>query len=281
MGDKPKFRLSDWESQAKSERFELRRSVAWNHNLRQPRAEGFIDFSEFHKGEPSAPLFGVDSLKHNDYKIFSLINIPLWDKAGWSGIVYSWSTDAIPLLALGFKDINAGLEIFREWHNKLGPIDEEEQLRITILTGIDKHHPANYRVSISINPKVEKNSKTKLLFFTTRTQLMEPPNLHNLNTFIEHYNHFGKYVLLPGQFASDLAKVKLFDYGIIKRELRICEAWQLGSTDRDVHMIHEGDNPISKWCQGRTRNERTKTASKRKTKKTQIVFLSGPIYRTE
>ncbi len=242
MGDKPKFRLSDWESQAKSERFELRRSVAWNHNLRQPRAEGFIDFSEFHKGEPSAPLFGVDSLKHNDYKIFSLINIPLWDKAGWSGIVYSWSTDAIPLLALGFKDINAGLEIFREWHNKLGPIDEEEQLRITILTVIDKHHPANYRVS---------------------------------------YNHFGKYVLLPGQFASDLAKVKLFDYGIIKRELRICEAWQLGSTDRDVHMIHEGDNPISKWCQGRTRNERTKTASKRKTKKTQIVFLSGPIYRTE
>ena len=40
-----------------------------------------------------------------------------------------------PVLALGFKNPEAANQIFEEWRNIFGVVDEENRLRIAIITG--------------------------------------------------------------------------------------------------------------------------------------------------
>ncbi len=247
LGQAPKFRLSDWKSKTVVKRFELRRNIPCNYGLQHARREDEISLSALQpgEGEPPADLFGIDGMKHKDRRIFSFVNIPLWDKAEWSGTVYMWATDAVPLLALGFKNPIAGKQIFKEWRNKLGEIDNEEQLKVSIITGINEQHPSNYKVLILTNPKIIKNSQTTQIFIATRIREMTPPDLRNLNNFLEQYNRTGRYVILPAHFISETSLSEPFwKLGIGKRELSVRPAWQIGENDPDVVAITDEDDPI-------------------------------------
>ena len=87
------------------------------------------------------------------------------------------------MVILCFKEIEAGKLIFREWIDKLGKIDEQEQLRISIITGIDKRKPASYRVIVSTNPNMMKVTGAHHFIIVNRMFTMEPLNHNNLNNF--------------------------------------------------------------------------------------------------
>lgn len=247
LGDAPKFRLSDWEAQAGQQRFPLRRNVSWSDGLKQISTEN--DSEEVPwlpgDGEPPDDLFGIDNLKHKDRRIFSLINVPLWDKGEWAATGYALGPSLEPVLVICFKNGEAGKQIFRELRSKVGEIDKDDQLSITIITGIDRKQPASYTVAISTNPKLVMKSQRKQVFVVSRRNRMDPSNSRNLNLFLDQYRQRGMYVIMPGRFVEGREGSDGFpDFPIWKRELRVCPAWQINENDPDVGALHEDDDPI-------------------------------------
>ena len=244
MGQNPKFSLSDWKSESGKECFELLRDFPWNHGLEIDSDKDVKEQFEWKvgKGEPPEGLFDIDSLKHKDRKVFSLINISLWDKAKWQATGYVIYPNIAPFLVLAFNNIIPAKQIFKEWLESLSNDDKEERLRVSIITGIDKSYPSNYRVLISENPKIKPASQFVL---TARMQTMNPPSQYNLNLFLEGFKKFGEYILIPAHIDSlKQMEEPLRDLGIRKRKLRVCPAWKIGENDQDVVLIHEEDDPI-------------------------------------
>jgi hypothetical protein len=245
LGISPKFRLSDWEPQGAAKSFPVQRKVAWNDGLpkaEEKPAEAPLKTSE---EEPPDELFGVDSLKHKDRRVLSLINIPLWDKAEWRGTAYLWHRDVTPTLSLGFGKPELGKRIFKELRTKLGEIDEKEHLRITLVTGVDRKKPSSYRVVISANKSLIKEKQGSSFVFVARINRMDPPNLHNLNSFLQRYNDTRRFFIVPSHFKGAGEQPEMFwDFRIGKRELFVREAWEIGENDPDICGIRADDQPI-------------------------------------
>ena len=245
LGQTPRFTLSDWEKFAGSNRYELRRNLPWHHG------ETVINNSKTEvaslrpgKGEPPANLIDIDHLKHKDRPVISLINVPLWNKAEWGATAYICYPEAIPILVLGYKNSEAARQIFKEWRGKVGEIDKEDQLRVSIITGIDTKHPASYSVVISSNPKILKNTQRQFVLIS-RINRMDPPNSRNLDLFIEHYKNTREYILVPAHFTAESKFPELFiDLKINKADLNIRPAWQIGEHDPDVVAIAANSDPI-------------------------------------
>jgi len=160
LGENPKFCLWDWKSQTKERIFPLQRSVSWCEG--QVSTAEQID-SKVHplklkEEEGLDSLSGIDNLKHRDVRVHSVINIPLWDKAKWNAMAYMLSPNELPSLALGFTNSDAGKAIFKAWQGRFGKVDEEEYIRVSIITGIDNTRPYKYSVIIGVNPKFFKDS---------------------------------------------------------------------------------------------------------------------------
>lgn len=246
LGESPKFTLSDWEASAESQRFPLLRNQPWDYGHESPKAE-VKTFGEMHFGTRNPPegLFGIDQLRHQDRPIFSLINLPLWDKANWMAMAFGDASVEIPVLGLAFKDVEAGKMIFQGWQKKLGSVDGNELLRVTIVTGVNRKHPADYRVLISINPQLETDGHGRQFVLTARIQTMHPSDGTNLNRFLEHYRRAGRYILTP---AFAVSEIELGDHflepTIEKKVLNIRAAWEIGSNDPDVSAIFDNDDPI-------------------------------------
>jgi hypothetical protein len=144
---------------------------------------------------------------------------------------------------LGFRDPEAAKQIFREWRGKLGEIDEEEQLRVTVVTGIDRRNPSSYKLLISANPKLRRNSRDQFVL-VYRINRLDPPDSRNLNAFLERYKSAGQYVVIPAHFAETSLPEPFWELGIGKRQLRIIPAWRIDENDPDVCAIQESDDPI-------------------------------------
>lgn len=246
LGASPKFRLSDWEPQGAAKSFPVKRNVAWDDGLPSPPEEKLSEARlRPGEGEPPDELFGVDSLKHKDRRVLSLINIPLWDKAEWRGTAYLWHPGVTPTLSLGFDKPELGKQIFKEIRIKLGEIDEKEHLRITIVTGVDRKQPSSYKVVISANQNLIKEKQGRQFVFVARINRMDPPNLHNLNSFLQRYNDTRRFFIVPSHFKGAGEQPEMFwDFRIGKRELFVREAWQIGENDPDICAIREDDQPI-------------------------------------
>jgi tetratricopeptide (TPR) repeat protein len=248
LGENPKLQLADWEADVKGKRFPLKRNAAWDQSLEQKDKTSREELRPLQPGEGDAPdwLFEVDKLKHRDRPVLSLINIPLWDKAEWQSALYITPPGYPPYLALGFKNAEAGQSIFRGWRSKLGMIDRHEQLRVSIITGIDREHPANYRLVVGSNiNSPQRDPKSNHFMMVYRLHTLEPSDTKNLDRFLKRYSRVGKYILLPAHVVDETTMPTPFwDLMIGKQELRVCPAWQLGEHDPDVCAIQEGDDPI-------------------------------------
>ena len=245
LGQAPRFHLSDWENQTGTGRFNLRRSLSWNHGITEIK-DSKIELSTLRpgKGEPPADLIDIDNLKHKDRRVISFINLPLWDKAEWQATAYICYPGSTPILVLGFRNPDAAKQIFKELRSKIGEIDKEEQLRVSIITGIDKRYPSSYRVLISANLKLMKNTQSQIVV-VSRMNRMDPPDSRNLNVFLEQYKRDGNYMLVPAHFVTESKFPELFlDLRINKQELNVRPAWQLGENDLDVFAIKENEDPI-------------------------------------
>ncbi len=245
LGDKPKLRISDWAAEcSKEELFPLRRSEPWNQtaNREQPSPKA----PTWGSGEPPPTLLRSHRLKHRDRKVFSLVNIGLWDKAGWmgAGFIVPAVLDESPYLALLFRNREAATAIFEAWREEIGHQDSNEKLRVSILTGVDRDNPAAYRVTIGANPDLSALKPGAQAVMVSRIQTMHPKDSTNLDLFLARYRRKGSYVLMPAELGQNNSFVWAPGLGILKRELVVRPAWQVGENDPDTCAIEVNDKVL-------------------------------------
>ena len=191
--------------------------------------------------------FKIDHLKHSDQRVLSVIDVPLWDRAGWSGVGFMTSGGHVPpIMAFLFTDGEAATKIFERWRERFGEKDSSEEIRISVLRGVSASNPYHYRVLVTseiIQKKLMPESMNTY-FSVGRIHYMEPDSSENLDRFLEDYNKFGTFGLTAAIVNGARQASFLTHLTITKSKVHIKEAWEVGPNDPELMAIKADDNPI-------------------------------------
>lgn len=236
LGYKPKHKLGDWTDGKKeytSKRPDDYAGIKTTPSSVKPDPKG--------KPKDKDELFS--NIKHTDIKTVTVIRDQFWNKAKWGGTGFAASPDQPPILVFIFEDIEAGKKIFEAWRERFGKADDKDELRITIVRGIDKKNPNHYRVGVGAN--IEKElSPTKLVATMTRSNTMTPTNSANLDRFLAHYAQYRCYWIVPGVVGADGLPDMELSLSILKEKVIVRDAWEIGPNDPDSALIRKEDDPI-------------------------------------
>jgi hypothetical protein len=163
----------------------------------------------------------------------SLIDPELWDKAKWNGVAYivSYEDGLPPYLIVIFRDIKAGIEIFKQWRKVISNYDPNNELRISIVEGEVPKGPQGYYVHFSQNihntmkriMDEYQAPKMDMIMTITRIHRMPTDDFKNLKMFKESFAKNGKCFVVPGEVIEDAIKGRGFkfdqDYAIEKSNI--------------------------------------------------------------
>lgn len=231
LGKSPKFQLKNWTESSKLKKYDLKREepiIFTNENVDSPTSEKINDLK----------------LRHDNRKMISFINLDLWDKAKWEGVGFIFHPEMGLFIAICFKNIEIGKEIFKELIDKLGKTDTNDKLRFSIIRGTNKKNPHWYKVHLGTNlTKFDFKEKTYITAFS-RFHEMNPYTDKNIKNCIDFYKKNKEYHLIPGKMSPDKKGIEpFFELGIKKKELNLSFAWELGKKDPDSVVIRQDDDP--------------------------------------
>ena len=252
LGDHPKIRLSDWQPEDSTELLPTRRTNRWDDEVIEhiAREESGLVSPKPEKGEAPAELKNINNLKHHERKIFSLLNVNLWNQAEWSATGFGFIPHPynLPVLTLLFKNENPSKNIFIQWQKKIGTEDVEEKLRVSIITGIDADNPAAYRIVVGMNPSwldTANGAKGSQYISMSRIHTTNPRDSKNLDQFLSAFEKVKAYVLAPGYVSQDALSADSFiELGVLKRQIIVRPAWQIEEHDLDVCGLQPEDKVI-------------------------------------
>jgi hypothetical protein len=240
LGSAPKLSLSDWEEEYGGRRFAVQRKLPWDHDVARAAPEKSTS-------APGKPL-DLERLPHAARRVVSVIDVPLWETAHWRAAIYYGSDDfrQPPIVALGFEDEKAGIEIFEGWRARQKETGQTDFVRIAILTGIDKPAPYAYTMIIGAELSAEDAKASPAGVITvSRIQQMNASTPKHLDTFLGAYRRVGRYVMVPAVF-TDVSKPPrpLMQYWVIQTKLVVRPAWQVGESDPDMVGLSLDNDPI-------------------------------------
>lgn len=180
---------------------------------------------------------------HRGLRVRSVIDIYLWDRAGWIGTAFAdWGPPYPPAIALLFSDADAGRKIFERWRDRFGKEDKQEEIYVAIVRAISTDKPAHYRVLITSrpSPKVDLIGEQPFML-AARIQTMHAESDVNLARFLKGYDERGAYRLVPAIWKGKGEPEFLFDLGILKRALSVKAAVDV--SERDIEAIALGPKP--------------------------------------
>ncbi|WP_122425830.1 hypothetical protein [Pseudomonas viridiflava] len=224
------------------------RSVTWfqYHNIEPMVLRPKHDVSEERPKHP----FQFSSLKHRELKISSLIQVSLWDQAGWRGVGFHGGGGEIPSIVFLFENPTVGARIFSNIAKTIGDKDSKNTLRIALIRGISKHNPAHYRVVVTNNLEQNDDDASSIHSALSRILTVTPDTSQNIDRFLSDYEHYKRcYVATvdpqghPTHHLSTSGVVVLNAWEIDDNHLEISAI----QPDDDV-LIPEGvdDPPISR-----------------------------------
>lgn len=218
-------RLNSWDKcsprrfEAKLERPQVKRE------LRPARADTQA------KGEIFDEMELPKLTDHRNVKVRSVIDIHLWDRAGWMGIAFGVvNPKAPPFMALMFKDRDAAVKIFERWRERFGTEDKEEEIHIGIVRRFSAEHPTHYGMVITSEiPRDQRDSRLTML--ASRSLTMEPADDVNLSRFLDDYKKAGAYLLMPVVMLPGQPPQLIEGSYLIKRSLEVKIAADVGPND--------------------------------------------------
>jgi tetratricopeptide (TPR) repeat protein len=246
LGHEPRTSLGAWAAAGDAAReYPLRRTEEWDAQVRNvdpDESRRQIDSEEVNT-ERNASAWDAERIRHSEIEMVSLIRESLWNKAGWFGAVYITADEpAVPVLGLVFRHSSAPEQIFLQWRKELGEKDSEERLRVSIIRGIDRTYPHAYRIVIGAKPVT--TGERPLVVMMARLLRMDAETDANLERFLTAYTGKGEYVLVPALGAGGGTFQSLLPGYVIKRELHVRDAWQIGMNDPDMAGIDPDEEPI-------------------------------------
>ncbi|MBN1639462.1 MAG: hypothetical protein JW866_10870 [Ignavibacteriales bacterium] len=240
LGEEPKFNINDWN----------------NENLtKYPlKSESFpellitdipIPLEESEEEEEDIELHRKSKFNHRNMQFVSIINEEYWSKAGWVGFGFIEIPGSGFGLMLSYKSSEYAIKIFDDWIDRFGHEDRKGVFQITIIRGIDKHNPHWYRVQISSNIEQQDSNDTRYITFSSRIHTMTPTSSHNIDYIINSFNKLKQFILLPTFGVPNSKNFHPFiDKGILIKNLKVIQAWEIGMNDIERAAIVKGDNPI-------------------------------------
>lgn len=183
------------------------------------------------KGEPRNTQDFPQITDHRDVKVRSVVDVHLWDRAGWTGAAYGvFNPEAPPFMALLFKSREAAAAIFERWRERFGAVDEQEGIHIGIIRRFSAEHPTHYGLLVTSNVSAIPGD-SRISMVASRSLTMEPSDDVNLTGFLKLYKKSGAYLLMPmvmvpGQHPQFIDKLH-----ILKRTLHVKMAADVGPHD--------------------------------------------------
>jgi hypothetical protein len=235
LGNNPKFSFGDWHGELTHA---CERSERWDIGLAAP-VRPWSDGGEVRE-------FDLERVKHSDIEHASVVNLPLWDRAQWDGIAFLYGTSGAPVLGPIFHDRDAAEEIFRQWEDQFGHSDVEDKIRVAIIRGVNRRSVHAYRVVIGSNPMSSATSdRIRLFQFVVRAHTMEPMSSHNLDAFLEQYDRAREFILTPSVLVRPSGEPHFrSNRYLLKKNLHVRWAWEIGEKDIDSVAIRPTDDPI-------------------------------------
>lgn len=235
LGDNPKLFFDDWIDYYNPSPYETKR-------------ENPISFSYEKIVKETSKKYikeDLEQLPHNEVVTHTIIDMPLWDKAKWRGVGFAFHRQDGLYMLLAFDNIEYGGKIFDKWLEKVGPLDEEDVINITIIKGIDKKKPFSYKVMISKNDTLIKATVSDgIANILTRFHKMDAKTPDNLNNLVLGFKNFKKYKLIPASMNDKGGVDPIFDKAITKTSLIIKDAWEIGVNDLERAVVQKDDNPV-------------------------------------
>jgi tetratricopeptide (TPR) repeat protein len=250
FGASPRTRITSWTNDG-ARVYPLCRTGPWELEANGENNEGddtpTLRFVQ--EDEPPRELVDPNLRSHEDIETVSLIRQRLWDRAGWSGILYlnDAGNEYPPVFGLVFRDRKVGREIFEHWRREFGQIDTQEKIRLTVVRGIDKAHPHAYRVIVgSALPDFRPDKR--FVTCVNRLHRMDATTPDNLDRFIRSQEEIGALYLAPafapqGFDGSQTPEVEM-DLRIGVRLVHVRNAWEIGLNDIDSVAIDENCDPV-------------------------------------
>lgn len=247
FGGDAKVRLAHWVSD-NDKHYDCLRDQHWRPIRHAAKRNGPKEPIKLVDGPPPEELTDTSQRKHTQRKVFSSIDIPLWDKAGWGGTCYGWDDRQPPFMGLMFKNLEEGRKIFADWHSRWGREEAIDALRVTIVTGIHKSNPHHYGVIVGPNTDhitADLRSRSTVSI-VSRINRMTPATPENLTNFLKMFNKFNAFFLMPAQLPHSLQNRPEieFKFVILKRHLHIRPAWQIGENDYDIVALDDEEDPF-------------------------------------
>lgn len=170
---------------------------------------------------------------HRDVTVRSVIDVHLWDRAGWTGAAYGMADPkAPPFIALMFKNREAAAKIFERWRERFGSADVEEEIHIGIIRHFSPEHPAHYGMVITSEPPKDLQG-SRVAMMASRSLTMEPANDVNLSNFLNLYRNAGAYLLMPALVTPGQTLLFIDGLDILKRNLHVKAAIDVGPNDAE------------------------------------------------
>ncbi len=194
-------------------------------------------------GKRRAPLPAKPVKTNPAWFITGPIDVELWDKAKWRGVVFL-HYGGPPCLGLVFEDEVAAREIFRQWHERYGARDMDEELRLSIVEGDIKGEEPGYTVHISADLEVAAKKfkqagygEADMLFSVTRMNRMNPTADSNyLELFKQRYREFKTYFVIPAVLQGRHTPKFIPELGIYKNKILFRHVDDIKS-DNDIDRV--------------------------------------------
>ncbi|WP_173935153.1 hypothetical protein [Chelativorans sp. Marseille-P2723] len=191
----------------------------------------------------AVPLGELNS--HRDMSVSSIINQSLWNNAGWRGMMFGYSApDQPPFLGLIFDNAEMAKAIFDEWQDRFGRSDENDEIRISVIKGIDRKNPFHYRGSISRDMEAVAKDDFRQFVSISRMTTMTVTDHRNVDAFSGAYASTGCYFLLPALLNENGEPELLTERAILKRKFHVRNAWEIGRHDLDSMAVTPKDDVI-------------------------------------
>jgi hypothetical protein len=186
-------------------------------------------------GDRSAPTLPND---HRALGVCSIIDVHLWDRAGWTGTAFAdWGAGYPPAVALVFRNEDAARRIFARWRERLGQVDEQDEIYLAIVRGVSPDHPAHYRILITSRLPPEAETQTaKTLMIPSRVNMMHAESNVNLSRFLNIYERSHVYLLLPAILKGGALEF-LPELAILKQELSVKTAAEVNEHDLEAMAL--------------------------------------------
>ena len=230
--------------------YDVKRAKPWKSPLvEDDQSEKSAEPPEFADGQPREGLFDIEGMRHSDYRVVSPIDVRKWDAAKWRAAFFMTQPDGDmpPVLGLAFMNREPALAIFEAWHERFGEHDPENELRISILTGVRTSNPHAYAVIVgpNLNSMRSSGNGNRIVGFVSRIQIMTPKDSKNIDSFLAEYDRHKRFALIPAYLPDLKGRPEpMFDRVLGKYHLGIRPAWQISENDPDGMALDLDDPPI-------------------------------------